>query len=260
MFATRIRPETAFSAADLAREDERIDRLIAEYEQSPPEPEAPFLPEGVESWPADPILAILLSRIDLSGLSGRDRVRFLQAQERLNAAGNAATMAALHSVTDAYDQLAEDIEDPAAGASMETRAALGWTRRTADANLALAHDLIERLPAVFDLLGAGRIDLARAKVIIGSTAHLPIAHARAVVAALGDDALSMTTGQLRVRLRRLCLEVDPDSIRLEQDRAVSDRRLTSWTEPDGTLSLLLTGLDPIRGQEIIDRISQIARH
>lgn len=260
MFAAPTRFDAPLSAADLAREDAVIDRLMTEYEACPPVPDAAFLPEGLEDWPADPILALLLSRVDLTGLSGRDRVRYLQAQERLNAAGSAATMAALHSVSDAYDQLSEDIEDPEAGASMETRAALGWTRRTADTNLALAHDLIVRLPAVFTLLKAGRIDLARARVIIESTSHLSIAHARAVVGALTGEALRLTTGQLRVRLRRLCLQVDPDSVRQQQDQAVADRQFASWTEADGTLSLLLTGLDPVRGQEIFDRISRIARH
>lgn len=260
MFDTLTRIEAADLAAEFDRQDVVIEQLMAGYKARPPEVHPPVLPHDVDVWPADHVLAILLSSVDPAELCAPDRVRYLQAQERLNAAGSAATMQALYSVADAYDQLPEDLEDPNAGASMETRAALGWTPQAADTTLNLAHDLVERLPAVLGLLKVGSIDLERAKVIVRSTAHLSVAHARAVVTALPDEAFRMTTGQLRARVRRACLDVDPDSSRQEEKQAIVDRRFVSWTEPDGTLSLLLSGIDPLRGQEIIDRIRRIARH
>jgi hypothetical protein len=78
-----------------------------------------------------------VSSVEMAGLAyrgvwGKAFKLSQDPQERLNAAGSAATMQALYSIADAYYQLPEDLEDPDAGASMEARAALGWTPQAAD--------------------------------------------------------------------------------------------------------------------------------
>jgi hypothetical protein len=178
------------------------------------EPVAPAFPADLDIWTPDLRLAAVLSAVDVDRLSRADRVAYLKAQERLNAAGAAASLRALSAIADVYDELAENIEDPGGGASSEVRSALRWTRRTAESEMAFAHHLRIRLPRLFESLSAGLVDRRRAALLVRHTDHLPVAHAR-----MGVDA-RLTTGQLIEQIRRVCIDIDPDAAR----RAVMSRR------------------------------------
>ncbi|MEX2422884.1 MAG: DUF222 domain-containing protein, partial [Acidimicrobiia bacterium] len=146
-----------------------------------PSDEPVMLPPDIESWPTDERLSVLLSAVDVHQLSGADRVAYMKAQHRLNASGQARFLGAVNAVSDVYDEMAEDIEDPNAGASMEIRAALRWTRRAVDNEMAFAHDLGVRLPSLFERLSQGHVDRRRAERLSDHTSHLSVAHARQVV-------------------------------------------------------------------------------
>lgn len=218
------------------------------------------LPPNLEEWAADHRLAVLLDHLDPNELSSEDRVRFLRASERLVAHQQAASPAGIAAISKSYQELGiDDAADVYSGITFELRAALRWTQTAVSAELDLATDLLVRLPIVLQALDQGRIDRPRAKKIVDHTSHLSVAHARMVAEEVIDEAARLTTGQLVGRIRKACLDVDPDAVREEQKKAVADRRLVSWAEPDGTLSLLLTGIDPMRGEELLDRINRIAR-
>ncbi len=219
------------------------------------------LPPDVESWPADHRLASLLDMVDTMVLSDTDRVRYVQCAERVVAHYQARVLTGITAITDSYEQL--DLEDSALvydGTTFELRAALAWTRRRAEGELDLASDLFIRLPSVLRALSDGLIDKAKAKIIVDTTAHLSLVHARQVADAVLADAPGLTTGQLRVRIRRASLETDPGSVRIQQAEAIERRAFRTWTEPEGTISLEVTGIDPVRGQELADRINHIARN
>jgi hypothetical protein len=76
--------------------------------------------------------------------------------------------------------------------------------------VAIALEVGERLPRVWEALVAGRIDRQRARVLAEGTGNVPDDTARAVIDRIIDGAPGLTTGQLRARLRRLCIETDPD--------------------------------------------------
>jgi hypothetical protein len=246
-----------------AEEWEAEERLIFELMDAGLEPapadEPVMLPADLESWPTDVRLAVLLSAVDVNDLSGSDRVRYLKARERLNASGAASSLDAIRSISDAYDEFSEDIEDPEAGASMEIRAAMRWTRRATDAEMGLAHDLHTRLPSLFERFAQGLIDRARTRRFVDYTSHLSIGHARQVVDSLLDDAPRWTTGQLVERIRRACLEIDPDTAQERYEESHQDRRLVAWSDPDGTVTLSGSGLDPVKVAEAKNRIDRLAR-
>jgi hypothetical protein len=237
--------------------EEELVRTLSRVDESEPSDKAPSLPD-IESLPAGLALSLVLATVDVRQLSGPDRVRYLQAQNRANAAANGALLDAINAVAEAYDELAEDIEDPAAGASFEIRSALRWTRRAAESELVFAHTLQVRLPRLFSALNKGLVDRNRAAVMVRYTDHLSVAHARTVVDRVLENASRLTTGQLSEAVRRACLETDPDSMREQRRQAVKDRRLVSWAEPDGTLSLLLSGIDPVTGRSLLDGIHRQA--
>lgn len=258
MFDTLDRLAT--ESIDPEAEEALILKLTADFERDWPVQEALVLPPDLESWPADYRLAILLDHLDPHELSDQDRVRFLRASERLVAHQQAATLVGIGAVSASYQQLG--IEDPADvrdGTTFEFRAALRWTRRFAEMELDLATDLLVRLPSVLSMLQEGRIDRRRAEVIVVGTAHLSIAHARAVADVVLVEAQFLTTGQVRARVRKACIEVDPSAMREEQQRAETERKFLTWAEPNGTMSMLLSGIDLLRGQELADRINRIAR-
>lgn len=65
---------------------------------------------------------------------------------------------------------------------------------------------------------AGRIDLAKARVICRELELLDDEQARRVAERVEVDQL--TTGQIRDRLRRLVLSVDPDAVRARRGGGV----------------------------------------
>ena len=238
------------------------ENLVFEIQSNPDryfEDDAPaVLPPDLESWAPDLRLAAVLSVIDVDALSGRDRVRYLTAQHRLNSAGQASFLGAVNAISDAYDEMAEDIEDPEAGASMEIRAALRWTRRAVDHEMGLAHDVKVRLPRLSSAMTAGLIDRARTLVFVRHTSHLPVGHARLVVDGLIDGAARLTTGQLVERIRRACVDIDPDTAKERFEKSRDRRRVTTWSDPEGTVTLAGQGLDPVKAAEARDRINRLA--
>ncbi len=141
--------------------------------------------------------------------------------------------------------------------SAEIAAALTLTGQAAQAELGLAVDLADR-PATAAALEAGRIDLPRAKIIIGLLGPLPAAHADAVEAEILPRAGEMTAGQLRAALQRAVLEVDPDAALRRREEAEKEARVEHWADPEGTGSLAGRFLPPAAALTASKRLGQIA--
>jgi hypothetical protein len=162
------------------------------------------IPKGLGEFPPGPKLAAILSSIDRDRITGRDRVILMRAWNRQVAHDQAELYASMVAVADAEHQglsghlETDEIHDLA---SSEIRAALTLTRRSADYHLGLASDLIRHLPRVGQALREGRIDLAKARVIVEETSHLEAVSAQRVAEAALEHASSQTTGQLGARIR-----------------------------------------------------------
>jgi hypothetical protein len=166
----------------------------------------------------------------------------------------------MNSVAEAVAEAAGgDVELAQDVAASEIRAALAWTRRAADAQLDLARDLVERHPRVWQALYAGRIDLARARVVVDQTSHLDQETARRVAEVALERAGGETTGQLRARIRRLVIAVDPDSARERYETRLVDRRVVIEATDAGTANLLGLDLPPADANAALRRINRMAR-
>ena len=217
------------------------------------------IPAGLDEMEPGPALAAFLSAIDLDGLSGYHRVIVLRAQQRMASHFNAQVYEAMASISDHMSELDDDPELADEAAAAEIRVALCLTRRAADTELALAVDLKQRLPAVCEALGSGDIDLRRAKTIAHGTAHLSEGAARAVVDRIIDDAVRLTTGQLKARVAKLCIEADPDEAQQRYEDAVEGRRVVCQPTESGTANLFAYDLAPDRAVAITRRIGALAR-
>ena len=210
------------------------------------------LPADLESIPPGNFLAGILSAVDVSRLSGYDLVRYVQAQERLVSHYQAAYYQGVAELA-----CAVDAETTARGpvnefASEELQAALAKTRRAADTEVALALELKDRLPEVWEALRKGRIDVRRARIFAGETTTLHPQLIADVVEPLLEEASELTTGQLRSRLARRVIEADPKAAEGEYQAGLEDRRVSAYPNPDHTANLLIGNITPQDAIEISD--------
>ncbi len=209
-----------------------------------------------------PRLAGFLASIDRDSLSGRDRVLLLRAQRRQADHYQAEAYATMVSVAESTaaelpdDLPPESVEDLAAS---EIRAALTLTRRAASDQLGFAWQLVTDYPEVWSGLRTGELDVPRAMVIVDQTCHLEAEVRDKVVSEAMTSAMHQTTGQLRARLARLVITVDPDSAQKQYEQGVAERRVSMEANPDGTANLYGLQLPAAETQAAMRRINRLAR-
>ncbi|HEX2154591.1 MAG TPA: DUF222 domain-containing protein [Acidimicrobiia bacterium] len=221
-----------------------------------------MLPEGLADLKPGAALAAHLETIDRSSLNGHELVTLLQARVRQISHLQAAMYADIWEIGHAPGGFADSPPERSSTldefASDELAAALSMTSRTADGQLSLAY-LLSRLPQVREAFEQGTIDLIRARVFCNETSHLDDPEAQAVVDPLVDHAAALTPGRLGARLRRRCMEVDPEASRRRYEESVRERHLESRSNPDGTGDIVGRHLPIDRVANIYRRIDALAR-
>ena len=218
------------------------------------------LPADLETIPPGLLLAVVLSSVDRDRLSGFDRVELLKARSRLISHLQAELYADIHSVSEAVSDLDRfEHRDGFYITASEVQAALTLTRRAGEMHTDLAFQLRESLPGVWQALHAGLIDLAKARVLSDQTCHLPQELARRVCETALDRAPDQTTGQLRARIQRLIISIDPGSARDRYEEKLRDRRVISEMTDAGTANLHGLDLPPTDAHAAMRRINRMAR-
>lgn len=195
-------------------------------------------------------LGSALAAVDRSTLDGDSLLEVLIAQSRQLAHEQARLLADLVAVADA-------VPVPEF-APMEIGAALTWTRQAASAQLALAQDIVQRLPMVHDALLRGDLDLPKARVIADGVASLDVASARQVASTILPDASTLTTGQLRARLSKLVIAVDPDAAAVRHRLRVTGRRIVLQPDQDSCASLCAFDLPAADAVAASNRLNELA--
>lgn len=215
--------------------------------------------EELRNLSPGPAMAALLATISKEQLSPRDRVHRMQAHQKMVSHYQAELYADMVALWQ-HDQGDEDLGEHFAFVAAELRAALHLTRRAAETELGTAIDLFERTPLLGESLGRGDIDLRRAKVFGYGTGHLPDDLRELLIEQTIADARYLTGGQLQALLRNLCIKVDPEGAHRRYESLVSDRRVISQPDPDGTASLMGLDLPPERVQAAMDYITALAKN
>ena len=217
------------------------------------------VPPGLDKMAPGPVLGAFLSSVDTDALSGYDRVVVLRAHQRMASHYAARVYRDMAGIVASLDDPTSRFEGTTELASAEIGAALNLTRRSADIELSFALDLRQRLPQLHAMLGSGVIDVRRARTIDHETCHLTMATARNVVERIAEAAPELTTGQLRSRIKKLCIEADPTEAKKRFERAVDERRIIAEPTVDGTAHIHGTDLPPDRVAAITRRIHKIAK-
>ena len=259
MFAVEIGSELPPQASDAELESLTIEAM--RHWETESSPGSQPIPPNLDHWAPGPALAAVLSSIAPECVAPSDRVNVLRARARQVAHEQSGYYRSISAVADAEALVDPDAapEDLHRAASTEIAAALTLTRRKADLELDLADDLARRLPAIGRAMAAGRLDLAKARVISHNTTHLSDDDARQVADQIVDVASSLSTGQLAARLRKMCIEVDPDEAAARYETTLADRRLHSEMTVDGTANLMGLDVAPHHVMAIRRRINRMAR-
>ena len=180
-----------------------------------------------------------------AGLSDSEQIGVLLGWQRQAAWAQAGIAAAAIAVRDrrlaqssrpGWSRLADHITD-------EVAMALRLTSLSAGRLLGQAAGL-DRLPEVAAELAAGRIDWARACLLVGELAVLTDEQARDIAARLLRKAGEQTTAQLRAALARQILAADPQAAERRKKAGRQDTRVEVWHEPSGNAVLAGRELRP----------------
>ena len=242
-----------------SRRDVRESLAIAAGGGSQPQ----CLPDGLAGMAPGAELGSMLAGIDPLRVDDGDRVVLLSAWHRQLSHIQAAFYQAMSALVEASPR-AEDVADGTDPvettdlAASEVRAALGWTRRAAETQLDLALALTERSP-VFEALHGGLIDLPKARVLIDHTVHLEEPLARRVLEVALEQAPGETTGQLRARIQKLAISIDPESSRRRYLNRLVDRRVLNQMTEAGTANLMGLDLPAADANAAMNRLDEMAR-
>jgi hypothetical protein len=226
------------------------------------EPRYDGIPWRLDDMAPGPILGAFLASLDVSKLSGYDQIVVLRAHQRMASYYHAAIyqdMAAVNTTMLTFDGYPQPDVEAAEMAAAEIRVALHLTRHAADVEMSFALELHQRLPRLFDMLATGTIDVKRAKVIEQGTMHLTDTAAWAVVDEIAQDAPRLTTGELRARLKTLCIATDPDEAKDRCEAAVSERRVVIEPTDAGTANLHAYDLPADEAAAIGNRLHAVAK-
>jgi len=221
------------------------------------------VPEGLEEIPPGPELAAVIALLDVSRVAGRDLPIVLRARARQRSHEEAEFLRIIAEMGrrdpfSGFDMVAT-LDEQARYAADELRVALTLTRRAADDTQAYADDLMFHMPLVHAALYAGRIDPAKARVFWCHLHGLAAYHVESICAALLPVAGGLNTGQLAARLSCEVIAVDPERARKQYERAVTERAVIAYLNPDGTVTLTATGLPAEEAAAACERIHQLAK-
>jgi hypothetical protein len=124
-------------------------------------------------------------------------------------------------------------------AADEVAAALRLTPLAAVRRVGNAVTMVERLPATVSALDCGELDLQKAVAIAERTRVLPRDKAAMVEAAVLEFAPGRTVRQVREKLSREILKIDPDGAEARRQAAAKDAFVRFRPRPDGMAELLV---------------------
>ena len=193
-----------------------------------------------------PLLAALAAETDLASCSDSDLVGAVRAAYRLQSWAAALEVEATNrlvsrceswrGVAPAGEQVPDESVSAELMASVEVGCALDLAPQTARGRVAFARDLL-RLPATRLALAAGVIDVPKSRLLIDELRLLGDADAQAIEQRVVAEAAGRTRAQLRDRLRRAVLAVDPTTAQRRQEKAKAERRVELFPLTDGMAGL-----------------------
>jgi hypothetical protein len=213
---------------------------------------------GLAQIPPGPALSAALARIDPTRLCGDHQVEVLRARHRQLAHEQAQMLAALVHVGRATPGTGR-YAAVSSWAGGEIAAALCWTARAAERELEFAEIIVSGLPLVHAALLAGILDRDKARVFAELLIDLTPEQTERICQHRVPQAGGWTTGQLRARLLRDILDIDPDHASRRYRRAIRGRDVIGYLNAEGTITITGSGLPADQAAIALERVDVLAR-
>jgi hypothetical protein len=227
------------------------------------EPNRHLLPDDLESISAGPYLVAVVGSVDRSRLNGHDVVRLMQAESRLE---NSCAARKLASVAEVAHCPPGDSDSPVERdpgeieyAAVEVAAALTLTRRASETLMDRALWLSSAGRRIAGLLSQGWISESKAREFHRHLSHLDPETVDSVLGETLDEAAELTTGQLRHRIAKQVMTVDPDGSKFSLQEGLEERRVVSHSNPDFTGCLHICSAHPTSIGAANRHIDRLAR-
>lgn len=141
----------------------------------------------------------------------------------------------------------------------ETMLEMDWTEYRASVEAHRAVDLERRLPAAFARLKQGLTDDDHVKILYEYTWDLSDANARKLDARVSPWMEGKTTGELRDRLRREVIRIDPGAAERRRKRSERHARVSLYANDSGTATYAIEDMPAERGAAVKARVNALAR-
>ncbi len=194
-----------------------------------PEPSVNAALEAALATQPGPAMVARLAGIEPGTLDDLGRVLLLRALERQARWLAALQQRALAAVAGPAPECPDDDD----WATAEVGAALALAPATADRRIEVARRLAGPLADTAAALARGEISVLSAAVLAEETDRLPDPLVRAVQARMLPRAGRGPVGRFRRALRRAVALADPIGVEVAHARAVADRGVRFYAEPDG---------------------------
>ena len=182
---------------------------------------------ALEALPGGPALAAVLAGLSPGALGEATVVEAIAGLERVSSWAAALQARFVRELTDR-----RGLTDRAAtAAAAEIGARLGSTATVGSIKVGLAAAL-DTFPEVADALTTGRLDTRKATILATREPGLSIDEHRRVVTALLPDAHRLTGPQLRTRLRKAALTLNPAAAADRHEAEHAARHVTITPAPD----------------------------
>ena len=217
----------------------------------------------IADTPPGPQLSALLAMVDPTRLHGAQLVDLVDARNRQISYEQAQLLHAMREL--AYSERAPGVGKPVRNLKQdpytctELAFALAWTDHAAQTGIAVALSTVDRTPAVWEAMRAGRLDLTKAKIIAVELDDATDEHAQLVVAQLLKDVEWCTTAQIREKIRRLLLRLDPDAVRKRHRKAVESRWVEHTEYSNGTAALSGIAMPKDKAAAAYNHVNAIAK-
>ena len=122
-------------------------------------------------------------------------------------------------------------------ATDEIADAFNWTWYSTAGQVSYASTVARRLPKLFALLAAGKIDALQLKIIEEETSILSDEDAAQADAELAEAAQSMTYGKLRSYAGKLVLKLDPEAVRKRKEAGRREASVRHFREDSGNAGI-----------------------
>ncbi len=200
------------------------------------------LPPGLADMAPGRELGAVLGSLDRRSFNGYQMTVIMAARARQVCWEQAQLLADVHELAHCapgrHDSAPRRVEAPGSAIADEVSFTLAWTTSAALDQVSMAWAAIDCHPPLYKALAEGILDLAKLKMVLIEVDLMDHDQAAAVIAKILPEAERLTLPQLRQRVRKLVLTIDPELVRKRYRRDLTRRNVSVTDYRNGTSTIV----------------------